>query len=145
MDFTLLNLDTPVELINSAMQEGLISSLGIEITGVEYGLVEGALMLSDKNRRPDGKILHGGTNLAFAETLAGVGSMLITNLKEYDVLGAHVSGSHTGMLKTGKAKGEARIVHRGKKTHIWNVDIKNEEGRLISTISVTNMIVRKHG
>jgi uncharacterized protein (TIGR00369 family) len=144
MNYTLLDLNTPVELINEAMQNGIVSSLGIKITGVEYGLVEGFFILSDKNCRPDG-FLHGGTNLAFAETLAGLGSMLITDLKEYDVLGTHVSGSHTGMLKTGRAKGEARILHRGNKTHVWNVDVRNEEGRLISTIHVTNMIVKRNG
>jgi uncharacterized protein (TIGR00369 family) len=143
MDFTLLNLNTPLEFINRAMQKSLIGNLGIEVTRIDDGLVEGYLILSEKNCRPDG-ILHGGANLAFAETLAGLGSMLITDLKKHDVLGTHVSGNHTGTLKAGKALAEAKIIHRGNKTHIWNVDVKNEEGRLISTIRVTNMIVKRN-
>ena len=124
------------------MKESLIGNLGIEVTKTGEGLVEGFLLLSEKNSRPDG-ILHGGANLALAETLAGLGSMLLVNIKEYDVFGTQVSGNHTGVLIKGKALAEAKIIHRGNKTHIWNVDVKNEEGRLISTVRVTNMIVKR--
>lgn len=143
MDITLLNLNTPLEFINQAMKKSLIGNLGIEVVNIAEGLVEGLLPLSEKNSRPDG-ILHGGANLAFAETLAGLGSMLLVDLKEFDVLGTQVSGNHTGILSEGKALGEAKIIHRGNKTHIWNVDVKNEEGRLISTVRVTNMIVKRN-
>jgi 1,4-dihydroxy-2-naphthoyl-CoA hydrolase len=143
MDLSLLNLNTPLQIINQGMKESLIGNLGIEVTLISDGLVEGFLILSEKNSRPDG-ILHGGANLALAETLAGLGSMLLVNLKEYDVLGTQVSGNHTGVLIKGKALAEAKIIHRGNKTHIWNVDVINEEGRLISTVRVTNMLVKKN-
>lgn len=143
MDFSLLNLNTPLQIINQGMKESLIGNLGIEVTKTGEGLVEGFLLLSKKNSRPDG-ILHGGANLALAETLAGLGSMLLVNLKEYDVLGTQVSGNHTGVLIQGKALAKAKIVHRGNKTHIWNVDVTDEDSRLISTVRVTNMIVKRN-
>lgn len=143
MDFTLLTLSTPIETINQAMEKSLIGNLGIRVTKIGDGLVEGLLNLSEKNSRPDG-ILHGGANLALAETLAGLGSMLLVDLKKYDVLGTQVSGNHTGVLTQGKAFAVARLVHQGNKTHIWNVDIKNRDDRLISTIRVTNMIVKRN-
>jgi hypothetical protein len=70
--------------------------------------------------------------------------MLLVDLSGCDVLGTQVSGNHTGVLAQGKALAEAKIIHRGNKTHIWNVDVKNEEGRLISTVRVTNMIVERN-
>jgi uncharacterized protein (TIGR00369 family) len=143
MDLSLLNLNTPLEIINQAMQKSLIDNLGIEVTKIDDGLVEGYFTLSEKNCRPDG-ILHGGANLAMAETLAGLGSMLIIDVREFDALGSQVSGNHIGALKAGKARATAKIIHRGNKTHLWNVDVKNEEGRLISTVRVTNMIVKKN-
>ena len=90
------------------------------------------------------EFLHGGANLALAETLAGLGSMLLVDNEKFDVLGTQVSGNHTGVLKEGKALAKAKIVHKGNKTHVWNVDIKSEDGRLISTVRVTNMIVLKN-
>ncbi len=143
MDLSLLNNSTPLELINQATQNGLIGSLGIEITKVGEGTVEGTMLLSEKNCRPDG-ILHGGANLAFAESLAGLGSMLMVDMKNFDVLGIQVNGNHTSSLRQGKAYAVANILHPGNQTHIWNVDVRNEEGRLISTIRVTNMIVKRN-
>ena len=143
MDFTRLNYKTPIQVINQAMEKSLIGNLGIRITGIKEGEVEGQMLLSEKNSRPDG-ILHGGANLALAETLAGLGSMLLTDLKEYDVLGSQVCGNHTGVLTNGEAIAVAKIIHRGNKTHIWNVDVKKSDGRLISTIRVTNMIVKRN-
>jgi 1,4-dihydroxy-2-naphthoyl-CoA hydrolase len=143
MDFSLLTLNTPLETINQAMEKSLIGNLGIRVTGIAEGLVEGVMLLSDRNSRPDG-ILHGGANLAMAETLAGLGSMLLIDLKKYDVLGTQVSGNHTGILTSGKAFAEAKVIHQGNKSHIWNVDIKNQDGRLISTVRVTNMIVKRN-
>ena len=143
MDFTLLNFDTPLELINQSTYKSLVGNLGIEFTKIEEGTIEGSMELSAKNARPDG-ILHGGANLALAETLAGLGSMLLVDFTKFDVLGIQVNGSHTGTLKKGKALAIAKILHQGNQTHVWNVDIKNEEGRLISTVRVTNMIVKRN-
>lgn len=144
MDLSLLNLDTPLELINQSTKNSLIGSLGIQFTRIGEGIVEGMMSLSEKNCRPDG-ILHGGANLALAETLAGMGSMLLVDCKTYDVLGIQVNGSHTGTLKEGNALAVAKIIHQGNQTHIWNVDVKDEDGRLISTARVTNMIIKRNG
>ncbi|MHA7112542.1 PaaI family thioesterase [Sunxiuqinia elliptica] len=143
MDFSLLTAETPLELINQTTQNSLLGSLGIEFTKIEPRTIEGTMELSEKNCRPDG-LLHGGANLALAETLAGLGSMLLVDFKSYDVRGIQVTGSHTGSLKKGKALGVAKIIHEGNQTHVWNVDITNEEGRLISTARVTNMIVKRN-
>ena len=143
MNLGLLSVDTPLEIINQWVQKSLIGNLGIEFTKIDIGLVKGFFILSEKNCRPDGA-LHGGANLAMAETLAGLGSMLLVDNSKFDVLGTQISGSHTGMLKDGKAFAKATIIHKGNKTHIWNVDITDEEGRLISTVRATNMIVLRN-
>ena len=143
MNLSLLNIDTPLEQLNQSVKNSLVGSLGIEFTKIDKGLVEGFLILTEKNSRPGG-ILHGGANLALAETLAGLGSMLLVDNQKFDVLGTQISGNHTGVLKEGKALAKAEIIHQGNKTHIWNIDITDEEGRLISTVRVTNMIVKKN-
>lgn len=142
MDFSLLNINTPLNIINQITKNSLVGNLGIQFTSIDEECVVGEMILSKQNCRPDG-ILHGGANLAFAETLAGLGSMLLVDFKEFDVLGIQVNGNHTGTLKSGKAIATAKIIHCGKQTHVWNVDVKNEEGRLISSARVTNMIVKR--
>jgi acyl-coenzyme A thioesterase PaaI-like protein len=36
-----------------------------------------------------------------------------------------------------------RLQHQGKKLHVWQVDIKDSAGDLISTVRVTNFIIRQ--
>ncbi len=144
MDVSALKADTPLEFINQAVQKSLVGNLGIEIAKISEGEVEAKMEVNEKTCRPDG-ILHGGANLAMAESLAGLGSLLLVNLNEFDVLGIQVNGNHTGIVKSGTVKATAKIVHRGNQTHIWNVDVTNGDGKLVSSIRVTNMIVKRNG
>lgn len=89
-------------------------------------------------------ILHGGASLAMAETLAGVGSRHVLGDDQSRICGINVQGSHVGMSATsGKVRGRASLVHGGRTTHLWSVDILGEDDRLISTERVTNFII--HG
>lgn len=139
-----LNISTPIEYINLYAKNTLIESLGIEFTSVSASTVEATMPVDNRTMRPGG-FLHGGASLALAETIAGLGSMLIVDINEFDILGIQVSANHTGSVTSGKVSGKAEIVHQGNQTHVWNVEITNDAGKLVSTARVTNMIVKKNG
>jgi len=97
--------------------------------------------VDDRNIQPFG-VLSGGATLALAETLAGVGSLSIC--RECMCAGMNVSGSHIRAVANGDTiTATARLVHKGKQTHVWQVNVTNGEGVLVSTISVTNFIMKK--
>ena len=74
-----------------------------------------------RTRQPFG-ILHGGATLALAETVAGLGSMVICNPDEF-VVGMQVSGNHISSAHEGDTvRAVATIVHKGRSSHVWNVD-----------------------
>lgn len=135
-----LDVNTPVAVLNKINKNALMESLGIEYTETAEGLVKGTMPVDKRTIQPVG-ILHGGASLAFAETLGGLGSALLVDISKYRVVGAQLSANHVGMALSGKVYGEARIVHKGRKTHVWNIDITNEEGKLVSTARLTNMII----
>ena len=83
------------------------------------------LDVDERTRQPFG-VLSGGATLALAETLAGV----------------NVSGSHVkAVLEGDTITAVARIVHRGRRFHVWNVQVTNKAGEVISTVTVTNYAV----
>lgn len=88
-------------------------------------------------------ILHGGINNTLAETVAGVGSNLMAEEGTFFV-GAQLSINHMRGIDIGDtviAKGY--LIHKGRKTHVWNVDIYSQEtGVLASKITVTNIAVK---
>jgi uncharacterized protein (TIGR00369 family) len=143
MDIPKLSVSTPVEMLEPYLKNTLVEHLGIRIVAYGDSWVEATMPVDRRTFRPGG-MLHGGANLALAETVAGFGSMLSVDIQEYDVRGIQVSGSHTGKADSGLVLARAELIHLGKKTHLWNIDIRNEAGKLISTARVTNMIVKRH-
>jgi len=142
--FPKLTVDTPIELINQYVKGTMVENLGIRFTAIGEGWVEATMPVDHRTSRPGG-LLHGGANLALAETIAGLGSMLAVDINEFDVRGIQVSANHTGGASCGTVYARAEIMHPGNQTHVWNVEIKNEAGKLISTGRVTNMIVKRNG
>lgn len=122
----------------------MIEALGISFvpTDDEYAVAQMPICSATKQYIG---ILHGGASLTLAETIAGVGSLhLISYDESYAVCGTEVSGSHVAMSATeGVVYGKAKLVHAGKSTHVWTVDIVGEDGRIISVERVTNRIIRR--
>lgn len=131
------------DFLHTRLQGTMIEALGIRFvpTDDEYAVAE--MPISPATRQYLG-ILHGGASLTLAETIAGVGSLHLTQYDEsYAVCGTEVSGSHVAMsAKEGKVYGKARLIHAGKSTHVWNVDVVGENGEIISTERVTNRIIK---
>ena len=142
--FPKLTVNTPLAFINQYVKDTMVENLGIQFTAIGNGWVEATMPVDRRTSRPGG-LLHGGANLALAETVAGLGSMLSVDNNEFDILGIQVSANHTGGASGGIVYAHAEIVHPGNQTHVWNIEIKNEAGKLISTARVTNMIVKRNG
>ncbi len=118
--------------------------IGIEFLSVEDGKVTARMPVDHRTCQPFG-ILNGGASLALAEIVAGHGSVPLCSTNEMPC-GIQVSANHVGMVKAQEgayviAKGT--LIHRGRTSHIWNVDIVTPEGKLISTARIVNQIVKK--
>lgn len=125
---------------NTDYHDTLMGHLGVKVLPSDDEYIWGELPITKKTCQYYG-ILHGGASLAFAETLAGCGSWHLVQGKQ-KICGLNVVGNHVGMsAKEGKVIGKATLLHKGRTTHIWNVDITGEDGRLISTERVTNYIL----
>ena len=59
-------------------------------------------------------------------------------------MGLEVSGSHVKAVIEGDVvTAYARMLHKGTTLHVWQVDIKNAAGELISSVRVTNYIIKQ--
>lgn len=87
-------------------------------------------------------LVHGGLTITFAETLAGLGSNNILE-KGYIAVGQNITANHLRPKKIGGyLQGEGKLIHRGRKTHLWTIEVKDENDKLISVINVTNAIMK---
>jgi len=130
-----------INKLNDVCKGTFISFLGIDFLDYGDDFIE-ARMPVDNKLQPMG-LLHGGASLALAETIASGGSYLLVDPEKYDVLGLQVSGNHLSTVSEGMLYARAEIIHHGKTTHLWDVKIKNDAGKLICVARVTMMIVKK--
>lgn len=129
-----------LEQLNEQSRGSLIDTLGICYTLATPERVEAVMMVDERTRQPFG-ILHGGAALALAETVAGLGSMLVLG-EGGTVVGMQVSGNHVSSARDGEqVRAVATPVHIGFRTHVWNVEVEEAlSARRISTVRVTNMV-----
>jgi uncharacterized protein (TIGR00369 family) len=127
------------EIINS--KPNLSTALGMEfISTPEDDTCMARMKVDERNRQPFG-FLSGGASLALAENVAGVGSSALC--PGCACVGIEVSGSHVQAVSEGDTvTAFARMLHGGKTLHVWQVDIKDTAGDLISSVRVTNYIIK---
>ncbi len=78
-----------------------------------------------------------------AETVAGLGSMILCKPDEI-VVGMQVSGNHISSAHEGDTvRAVATIVHKGRSSHVWNVDVFTSTAKLVSSVRVVNSILKK--
>ena len=140
----LLNKPTevPLDQLNARAKHALMGNLGIQYTYASEDRVEATMPVDERTRQPFG-ILHGGATLALAETVAGLGSMILAKPDEM-VVGMQVSGSHMSSAHEGDTvRAVGTIIHKGRSSHVWNVDIFTSTDKLVSSVRVINSILKK--
>ena len=135
-----MNVDRIKEIIEQ--KPNLSTALGMEFLSTpEDDTCMARMKVDERNRQPFG-FLSGGASLALAENVAGVGSSALC--PGCACVGIEVSGSHVKAVAEGDTvTAYARMLHKGKTLHVWNVDIKDTSGDLISNVRVTNYIIRQ--
>ena len=139
MDFSQFSLDT----MNRMSKNTLMQTLDITFTEAGEDYIVATMPVDHRTHQPMG-LLHGGASAALIETIGSLGSALICDLSKEHPVGVEVNANHVGGVKSGLVKGIGKLVHGGKRSHVWQVDIFSEETqKLICTGRLTVLIVAK--
>jgi uncharacterized protein (TIGR00369 family) len=88
-------------------------------------------------------ILHGGATVALAESVGSSASHLFVDTDKFIVKGIEIAANHLKSKKDGLLTATAKIIHKGKTTHLWEIRIVDENNNLISLCKLTNIILEK--
>ncbi len=134
--------DIPLDQLNARAQHALMGNLGIQYTYASEERVEATMPVDVRTRQPFG-LLHGGATLALAETVAGFGSMILCKPDEIAV-GMQVSGNHMSSAYEGDTvRAVGLIIHKGRTSHVWDVNVYTSTDKLVSSVRVVNSIIKK--
>jgi len=117
----------------------LVELLGIEFVELGKERVVATLAIRDALRTVGGA-LHGGTLMAFADTLGAVATVL--NLPAG--AGTTTLESKTNFFAAGRSgtvRAETTPLHRGKRTMVWQTRVSDESGRMLSMTIQTQMVL----
>lgn len=123
------------------LSKTLIGTLGIEIIEVGEGKVVATMPVDHRTHQPMG-LLHGGASVALAETVASLGGYSMVDEENEAVVGLEINANHLKSKREGLVTATATIIHRGKKTMVWEIKITDEENELICISRCTLAVIQ---
>ena len=133
------NPDVTPELAARTLPGSFPGELGIEITALEPGRVEGRLVADARHLHPGGYV-HGGVWVAFADTVAAWGTLRHL-APGHDFTTAELKTNVFGAGRSGdELRAAGRPLHIGRRTQVWEVHITNG-GRPAAAFMCTQMVL----
>ncbi len=134
-------MTSPANPIKSplALTDTLLGALGIEVTAYDRERVVARMPVDKRTHQPFG-LLHGGASVALAETLASIAGQLNVGEGEM-VVGVEINANHLRGVRSGWVIGTATPVHVGRRTQVWAIDIRDEQGKAVCISRCTLAVV----
>jgi|TARA_B110000902_G_scaffold187211_1_gene211846 1,4-dihydroxy-2-naphthoyl-CoA hydrolase len=130
-----------LETMNGEMNSGtIVEHLGIKITEVGDDFLTGTMPADARTFQPYG-VVHGGANVVLAETLGSIAGAHVIDFKTTKCLGQEVSASHLRPVSSGLVTGTARPIHLGRRSHIWEIRLEDDRGKLTCLSKLTLAIL----
>ncbi len=131
----------PLEQVNAFNRNTMMEVLGIECIEIGDDFVRSRMPVNTSTHQPMG-LLHGGASAALIESIGSMGSTLLLDLSKEAPVGLEINANHIAGVRDGHVIALGKIVHAGRRTHLWQVDLHHEEtGKLVCTGRLTIMIV----
>ena len=129
-------------MCNKVSQNTLMQTLNIEYTDAGKDFLVAKMLVNSTVHQPMG-LLHGGAIVALAESVGSAASMLFIDLEKEEVRGIEISANHLKSKREGIVFATARIIHKGRTLHLWEIKVTDENDNLISLCKLTNMVLPK--
>lgn len=117
-----------------------METLDIEYIEVGEDYLKAKMPVNPRVHQPMG-LLHGGATVALAESVGSAASLMFVNPEKQEVRGIEISANHLRSIREGVVFATAKIVHKGRSLHLWEIRIVDEQERLISLCKLTNMVL----
>jgi 1,4-dihydroxy-2-naphthoyl-CoA hydrolase len=131
-----------VKDLNDLSSNTLAEHLGIEFLAIGDDFLEARMPVDARTHQPFG-MLHGGASVVLAETMGSVAaSLCVDGTKQYCV-GLEVNANHVRAVMNGFVFGITKPVHVGKRTHVWEIRISNEQADLVCISRITMAVIDK--
>lgn len=136
----MFNKDFTLEGLNEFSKRSMVGHIGIEITEIGDDFIKAKMPVDHRTIQPMG-LLHGGASVVLAETLGSIGSTMLTDINKQSCVGLEINANHIKSAKKGFVHGIAKPIHIGKRTHVWEIKVSNDEEDLVCISRITIAVI----
>jgi 1,4-dihydroxy-2-naphthoyl-CoA hydrolase len=127
--------------LNDRCSGTMNDALGIKFTQIGPDWLEATMPVSEKTIQPL-KMLNGGASLAMIEITGSMAANLALDRNSFVALGQSVTCNHLKPAKMGEmVTARATALHLGRSSHVWEVSIVSDSGKLVCKGSITMAVV----
>jgi 1,4-dihydroxy-2-naphthoyl-CoA hydrolase len=130
-----------LEELNGAAVGTMAGHLGIVFSEIGPDFIRATMPVDGRTLQPYG-LLHGGASVALAETLGSTGAVMCVEKAGFRCVGQEINANHVRSARGGEVTGTARPVHLGGRSHVWSIEIVNEDQDLVCISRITIAIVK---
>jgi 1,4-dihydroxy-2-naphthoyl-CoA hydrolase len=134
--------DINLEAINKRNANTMSEYIGIEF--IEFGAdyLTARMPIDHRTVQPL-RIVNGGAYCVLAETVGSLAANLAIDRAKYVAVGLDINANHVRSAHEGHGfvYGTARPIHIGKTTHVWEIKIVDERGKLNCISRLTMAII----
>lgn len=132
-----------LQVLNDMGKNTMAEHVDLKFSAYGDDWLEATLPVDHRTVQPAG-LLNGGASALLAETLGSVASVLcIEDVQKYTVVGIELSCSHLRSAKHGRVTGRVKPLKIGRTTHIWHVEVSDEQERLVNVSRLTTMVIKR--
>jgi 1,4-dihydroxy-2-naphthoyl-CoA hydrolase len=119
----------------------IIGVLDIKFSERGDDYLSATMPVDERTRQPMG-ILHGGASVVLAETLGSSAAGMCLDLSKEYCVGLDINANHIRTIRSGTVTGVAKPIHIGRSTHVWEINIVDEDQRLVCVSRITMAILQ---
>jgi len=128
------------EALDPSSDNTMAGHLGIVYTDVGDDYIEATMPVDKRTVQPFG-LLHGGASVALAETLGSMAANLCIDPMRQFCVGLEINANHIRSARSGFVTGRATPLHIGKRTQVWQIEIRDDEARLVCISRLTMSVL----
>jgi 1,4-dihydroxy-2-naphthoyl-CoA hydrolase len=129
-----------LEQLQGRTGDTLVEWLGIRFSEIGPDYLRATMPVDKRTHQPMG-ILHGGASVALAETVASTAANLCVDPERWVCLGQEINANHLRPVASGTVTATARSLHRGSRSQVWQIEIRDERERLVCVSRITMAVV----
>jgi len=117
--------------------------LGLDWIDVRHGFAHGRFEIGKQHLAPNG-YLHAATVVALADTACGYGCIASLPEGATGFTTVELKANFIGTALDGAVTCEARLLHGGRTTQVWDAEVKSEStGKTIALFRCTQILLSK--